>query len=82
MLRNTRGLSLLRGTLGVGVVVDHHTIDDSPWSLGWDATRRAQNGQGPISVQKYASHTTRRLLTDMQHLQTLHGRFRCRKKWT
>ena len=29
MLRNSGGLSLLRGRLGVQVVVDKHTIDDS-----------------------------------------------------
>ena len=82
MLRNVGDLSLLRGTLGVQVVVDNHTIDDSLWSHGWDATKRAQNGQGPISVQRYASRTRRRLLTNMQHLQTLERLFRCRKKRT
>ena len=29
MLRNSGGLSLLRGRVGVQVVVDNHTIDDS-----------------------------------------------------
>ena len=82
MWRNNGGLSLLQGRIGVQVVVDNHTIDDSLWSHGWDATKRAQNGEGPISVQRYASHTRRRLLTDMQHLQTLERRFRCRKKRT
>ena len=52
MLRNNGGLSLLRGRLGVQVVVNNHTVDDSLWSHGWDATKRAQNGQGPISVQR------------------------------
>ena len=41
MLRNSGGLSLLRGRLGVQVVVDNHTIDDSLWSHGCDATKRA-----------------------------------------
>ena len=82
MLRNSGGLSLLRGRLGVQVVVDNHTIDDSLWLHGRDATKRAQHGQGPISVQTYASRTRRRLLTDMQHLQTLQRRFRCRKRPT
>ena len=82
MWRNSGGLSLLRGRLGVQVVVDNHTIDDSLWSHGWDATKRAQHGQGPISVQTYASRTRRQLLTDMQHLQTLQRRFRCRKRRT
>ena len=62
------------------VVVDNHTIDDSLAAHGWDATKRAQNGQGPMSVQRYASRTRRRLLTHMQHLQTLERRFRCCKK--
>ena len=73
MLRNTGGRSLLRGSLGVQVVGDNHTIDDTLWSQGWDASKRVQNGQGPISVQTYASRTRRRLLTDMQHLQTQSG---------
>ena len=66
MLRNSGGLSLLRGRPGVQVVVDNHTIDDSFWLHGWEATKRAQHGQGPISVQTYGSRTRRRLLTDMQ----------------
>ena len=70
-LRNSAGLSLLQGRLGVLVVVDNHTIDDRLWSHGWDATKRAQHGQGPISVQRYASRTRGQLLTDVQHLQTL-----------
>ena len=80
MLRNSGGLSLLQGRLGVQVVVDNHTIEDSLAAHGWDATKRAQNGQGPITVQRYVSHTIRRFLTDMPHLQTLERRFRCRKK--
>ena len=79
-LRNSGGLSLLRGRLGVQVVVDNHTIDDSLWSHGWDATKLAQHGQGPISVQRYASRSRRRLLTDVQHLQTLERHFPCRKR--
>ena len=34
MLRNSGGLRLLRRRLGVQVVVDNHTIDDSLWSHG------------------------------------------------
>ena len=82
MLRNSGGLSLLRGRLGVQVVADNDTIDNSIWSHAWDATKRAQNRQGPISVQRHASRTIRRLLTDMQHLKTLERRFRCRQKRT
>ena len=76
MLRNIGGLSLLRERLGVQVVVDNHTIDDSLAAHGWDVTKRAQHGQGPISVPRYASHTRRRLVIDVQHLRTLERRFR------
>ena len=80
MLRNSGGLSLLQGRLGVQVVVDNHTIDDSVAAHGWDASKRAKSGQGPVSGQRYGSGKRRRLLTDMQHLQTLEWRFRCRKR--
>ena len=39
MLRNCRGLGLLRGRLGVQVVVDNHTIDDNLLREGWDVTK-------------------------------------------
>ena len=81
MLRNRGGLSLLRGRLRGQVVVDNHTIDDRLPAHGWDATKKAQNGQGPVSIQRYATRTRRRLLTNMQHLQPLEQRFRCRKKF-
>ena len=68
ILRNTGGLSLLQGRLGVQVVVDNHTIDDSLGVHRWDVTKSVQHGQGPISVQRYASRARRRLVTDMQHL--------------
>ena len=55
MLRNSSGLSLLWGGLGVQMVVDSHTIDDSLAAHGWDATKRAQHGQVPISEQRYTS---------------------------
>ena len=48
MLRNSGSLSLLRGRLGVQVVVDNHTIDDSLAAHGWDATKRAQNGSTKV----------------------------------
>ena len=38
MLRNSGGLSLLHGRLGVQVVVDNHTIDDSLCAEGWVVT--------------------------------------------
>ena len=47
MLRNSRGLSLLRGRPGVQVVLDKHTMDDSLAAHGSDATKMAQHGQDP-----------------------------------
>ena len=41
MLLNSVGLSLLRGRLGVQVVVDNHTIDDTIAAHGQDSTKRA-----------------------------------------
>ena len=58
--RHSRGLSRLRGRLGVQVVVDNHTIDDSLAAHGWDATlggKKAQHGQGTICVQRYVDPT-------------------------
>ena len=63
LLCNSGGLSLLRGRLGVQVVVDNDIFHDSQAPHGWDATKRAQNGQGPISVQRYASRTRGRHAT-------------------
>ena len=80
MLRNSRGLSRHRGRLGLQVVLDNHTIDDSLAAHGWDATKRTQNWQGRINVQRYASRTRRRLLAAMEHLQTLDPPFQSRKK--
>ena len=80
MWQNSGGLGLLQGRLGVQVLVDHHTIDDSLSAHGSDATKRTQHGQGPISVQRYVSRTRRRLLTNMQHLETLQRRTRYRKR--
>ena len=48
MLRNSTGLSLLRGRLGVQLVVDNHTIDDILAAHGWDGHNM---GKGP-SVYK------------------------------
>ena len=39
MLRNSGDLSLLRGKLGLHVVVHTHTIDDSPRREGRDPTQ-------------------------------------------
>ena len=80
ILRNSGGLSLLRGRLGVQVVVDNHPLDDNLAAHGWDAAKRAQYGQRPISVQRYISRTRRQLLTNVQNHQILDRRFRCRKR--
>ena len=45
MLRNSGGLRLLRGGLGVQVVADNHTIDDSLAALACAATKKAQHGK-------------------------------------
>ena len=50
MVCNSGGLSLLRGHLGVEVVVDNHTIGDSLCREGWDVTKRSMRGQGPVTV--------------------------------
>ena len=44
MLRNSGGLSLLRGHVGVQVVVDNHTIIDSLCREGWNVTKRSMCG--------------------------------------
>ena len=66
MLRNSRGLSLLRGRLGVQVVVDNHTIDDNLRREGWDVTKRSMRGQGPTS--------------DLNYVHVLSQRFRLRRR--
>ena len=67
MLRNSESLSLLWGRLGVQVVVDNHTIDDSLAAHRCVATKTPHCGQGPISVQWYVSRPRRRLLTYVPH---------------
>ena len=54
MLHNSWGLSLLHGRLGVQVVVDNHTIDDSLRAEWWNVTKRSMRGQGPLTVQRLA----------------------------
>ena len=41
MLRNSGGVSALKGRGGLQVVVDNHTIDDSLLQYGWDVGSRA-----------------------------------------
>ena len=80
MMCDSGGLSLLRGKLGVQVVVDNHSIDDSLAAHGWNVTKRAQRGQGPMNVQSYVSRANKRLLTNMDHLRTLEKWFQCRER--
>ena len=70
MLRNSGVLSLLWGRVGVQVVVDNHTIDDSLATNGWDATKEQSMGKGPLMKKGNPSRTRRRFLTGMQHLRT------------
>ena len=80
MLRNRGGLSLLRGRLGVQVVVDNHTIDDSPRREGWDVTKRSMHGQGPVAVRQLARRAHKRALSDLNYAHVLSQRFRLRKR--
>ena len=48
MLRTTGGVSLLRGSLGVQVVVGNRTIDDHLTAHGQGAPKRAHHGQGKV----------------------------------
>ena len=48
LLRNSGGLSLLRGIMAPQVVVDNHTIDDNLRREGWNPTNRIIRGQGPL----------------------------------
>ena len=80
MLRNSGGLSLLHGRLGVQVVVDNHTIDDSLRAEGWDVTKRSMRGQGPVTVQQLARRARKRALNDLNYVNILSQRFRRRKQ--
>ena len=71
MLRNSGGLSLLRGRLGLRVVVDNHTIDDSLRGEGWDPTKWSMRRQGPRSVRLLAAGARRKALSDLGHINTL-----------
>ena len=80
MLRNSGGLSLPRGRLGVQGVVDNHTIDDSLRREGWDVTKRSMRGQGPVIVRQLARRTRTRALSDLNYVHVLSQRFRLRKR--
>ena len=80
MLRNSRGLSLLRCCLGVQVVVDNHTNDDHLRREGWDVTKRSMHGQGSMTVRHLARRARKRALGDLNYVQVLSQRFRRRRK--
>ena len=80
MLRNSGGLSLLRGRLGVHVVVGNHTVDDSLRREGWDGTKRSMCGQGPVTMRHLARRARKRTLSDLNYVQVLSQHFRRRPK--
>ena len=80
MLRDSEGLSSLRGRLGVQVVVDNHTIDDSLRQEGWDVTKRSMRGQEPVTVRQLARHARKRPLSDLNYVHVLSQHFRLRKR--
>ena len=79
MLRNSGGLNLVRGRLGVHVLVDNHTIDDSLRRKGWDVTKRSMCGQGPVTVRQLARRARKIALSDLNYVHVLTQRFRIRK---
>ena len=52
-LRNSGGLTLSRGKLGLHVVVDNDTIDDNLRREVCDPTKRTMQHQGPLSVRAW-----------------------------
>ena len=80
MLRLSGGLSLLGGRLGVQVVVDNHTIDDSLRAEWWDVTKRSMRVQGPVTIQQLARRARKRALSDLNYVHTLGQRFRRHKR--
>ena len=77
-LRNSGGLSLLRGRLGVQVVVDNHTIDDSLRAEGWEVMKISMREQGPLTVQQLARRARKRAFSNLNYVHTLSQRFRRR----
>ena len=80
MLRNSGGLSLLCGRLGVRVVVDNHTIDGSLRREGWDVTQRPMHGQSLVTVRHLASRARKKAPSDVTYVRTPKQLFRCRKR--
>ena len=79
-LRNSGGLSLLCDRLGMHVLVDNHTIDDSLRREGWDVTKRSMRGQGPVRVQQLARRARKRALSDLNYIRVLSHRLRIRQR--
>ena len=75
-LRNSGGLSLLRGRLRVQVVVDNHTIR-AEW---WDVAQRSMRGQGPLTVQQLARRARKMALSGLNYVHTLSQRVTRRKQ--
>ena len=71
MLCNSGGLSLLRGRLGLQVVVVNNTIDDTLRRERWGPTKRSMCGQGPISVRLLATLPRRKVFGNLGYVQTL-----------
>ena len=80
MLRNSGGLSLLHGRLGVPVVVDNHTMDHSLRREGWDVTKRSMFGQGLVTMRQLAGRARKRARSDRNYVHVLSWRFRIRKR--
>ena len=80
MLRKSGSLSLVLGRLGVHIVADNQTIDDSLCAEGRDLTKRSMRPQGPVTVQQLARRVRKRALSDLNYVHTLGQRFRRRKQ--
>ena len=80
MSRNSGGPNLLRGRVGLHVVVDNHTIDDSLRREGLDVTKRSMRSQGPLTVRQLARRARKRALSDLNYVQVLSHPFRVRKR--
>ena len=71
MLRKSWGLILLLGRLGVQVVVDNHTIDDSLRRGGWDVTKRSMCGQGPMAIRRLVRRARKTAFSDLNCVHVL-----------
>ena len=74
MLRNSGGLSLMCGRLGVRVVVNNHTTNYSLRREESDVTKRSMLGQGPAIVQQLARCARK---TALSNLTYVHVRSQC-----